>query len=63
MVVGSVGFVLVVVGSGPYILGGGSWWWLVVRYILGGGGWWWMVMGSGMVYKSPLHPFSWIYKF
>ena len=43
--------------------GGGSWWWLVVRYILGGGEWWWMVMGSGMVYKSPLHPFSWIYKF
>ena len=41
MVVGSVGFVLVVVDSGPYILAGGGWWWLMV--VVGGEvyfGWW-----------------------
>ena len=36
------------IGSGGYILGGGSWWMVVGGgYILDGGGWWWMVVGLG----------------
>ena len=58
-ILGGVGFLWVVVGSGRSILGGG-WWWSILcmvvglvggdgrgRSILGASRWWWVVVDGG----------------
>ena len=53
--IGSVGFVLMAVGGGPYILAGRGWWWVhfgwSLMVVVGGEvyfGWWWGVVdGDG----------------